>query len=547
MTGDTRAMTHAPRHRGRRRWDEGAGREAAERLARGGALAEVLDTGDPAAWIALDQAVRGLPHPDGALPALLRARPETALCHAEGRIREEALPAHGQDGSLLPLVVIRCADWIQPVRTRARALLERALAEHPGRTLGALTPLVLRLGARERGAWARELFEAALREAPAGVLEELLRGGDPAARRFAGGLLLESARPGAVELARRAAREGDAVLRRLWTDAALAALAAEVERAPYAGTDARASTGRAEDGAGAGPDAVVDLLLGARSGQVRAAGAPCAGDAVTGRDGAGGSAEAGAGADLVVDLLLGARSGQVRAAGVTALRRLGRAAEAGDHLADRVAVVRACARWLVGQDGGDPHARYRELCAAPATLTGGAVLGLAECGRRTDAPVLRALLSHPRPGVRAGAVAGLRLLDAADADAAWPLLADPSGAVVREAALALRPSADRLPEARLTGLLGPGAPLAQRRAAHRLLHARGGVAALRASVALLEDPDPGLRGRAEQCLQALWSPYAPPPLPARDPEVDALLARCTGVFSDHVLRRMRARLGFATP
>ncbi|MET3986241.1 hypothetical protein [Streptomyces sp. PvR034] len=466
----------------RRRWTYRAGCEAAEHLARGAVLTQVLDPADPAAWIALDEGVRGLPCWDGALPALLRSRPHTALCHPEGRVREEAVRqlARGArpNPSLLPLVVIRCADWAGPVRTRARALLARVLADSPAETLVALTPLVLRLGARGRGEWARQLFEAALGDAPAAVLEALLGDRDPAARRFAGRLLLDSGRPGARELARAAAREGDPVLRRLWTDGALAALAA---------------------------------------------GAPDA--------------------DAVVDLLLGSRSGQVRAAGVTALRRTGRASEAASHLADRTGVVRACARWLVGQDGGDPRARYLELCAEPAAVSGGAALGLAECGRRADAPLLRGLLTHQRPGVRAGAVAGLRLLDAADTATLFPLLTDPAGAVVREVALALLPSADRLPEAPLVALLAAGRPPSQRRAAHRLLHARGGVAGLRAAVILLDDPDPSLRRRAEQHVRAMWSPYAPPALPAGDPEVGALLERCSGLFSDHVMRLMRSRLG----
>ncbi|MFD7032810.1 HEAT repeat domain-containing protein [Streptomyces sp. NPDC059917] len=468
----------------RRRWTHRAGCEAAERLARGAALTEVLDPADPAAWIALDEGVRGLPCWDGVLPALLRSRPHTALCHPAGRVREEAvrqLARRDWSGPpLLPLVVIRCADWVGPVRTRARALLARVLADSPAPTLVALTPLVLRLGARGRGAWARDLFEAALREAPAPVLEALLDDRDPAARRLAGRLLLDSAHPGARELARAAAREADPVLRRLWTDGALAVLAA--------GTP--------------GPDA-----------------------------------------DAVVDLLLGSRSGQVRAAGVTALRRAGRASEAAAHLADRTGVVRACARWLVGQDGGDPRDHYLELCAEPAAVSGGAVLGLAECGRRADAPLLRGLLTHHRPAVRAGAVAGLRLLDAAAAADLFPLLTDPAGAVVREAALALLPGADRLPEARLVELLAAGRPPSQRRAAHRLLRARGGVAGLRADVLLLDDPDPGLRRRAEQHVRAMWSPYAPPALPAGDPEVGALLERCSGLFGDHVMYLMRSRLG----
>ncbi|MER5732522.1 hypothetical protein ABT084_30005, partial [Streptomyces sp. NPDC002138] len=324
-----------------RRWNGRAGREVAERLARGAALTEVLDPADPAAWIALDLGVREVPLWDEVLAGLLRAQPETALCHPAGRIREDALRGAGRSRALLPLVAIRCADWIEPVRTRARVILAGALAEDPAGTLRALTPLVLRLGARGRGAWARELFEAALRGAGGALLEELAADSDPGTRRYAGRLLLETTRPGAVALARRAAAEADPVLRRLWTDAALAALAAS---AP-------------------GPVA--------RDGPVDGDG-PAAGDGAAARDDA----------RTVVDLLLGARSGQVRAAGVTALRRTGRAAGAVEHLADRVGVVRACARWLVGQDGGAAPApsHHRPRARAEASAVAGKVHRVAASG-----------------------------------------------------------------------------------------------------------------------------------------------------------------------
>lgn len=111
-------------------------------------------------------------------------------------------------------------------------------------------------------------------------------------------------------------------------------------------------------------------------------------------------------------------------------------------LADRSAMVRACARYVVRQAGGDPVAWYRERCARAGDplLPPGAVIGLAECGERADADTLWALLAHPSAAVRARAVAGLRVLDTADVRRLHPLLDDPAPGVVRETVLAVEPS-----------------------------------------------------------------------------------------------------------
>ncbi|MFG2995698.1 hypothetical protein [Streptomyces sp. NPDC048340] len=241
--------------------------------------------------------------------------------------------------------------------------------------------------------------------------------------------------------------------------------------------------------------------------------------------------------------LLGSHSPAVRAAGVTALRRAGWAARAAEHLTDRSGLVRACARWAVRQDGGDPYGRYRELVEDPGRITPYAVTGFAECAGRGDAPLLRGLLAHPDNAVRAAAVGGLRLLDTTDIALLRPLLDDPSAAVAREASLSLRASAGQLPADWLRARMEPGRPVHTRRAAYRLLHEQGGVAGLRAAVELLADDDPTLRRTAAQHVQSLWSPYRPLALPLRDPEVGALLDRCTGLFSDWVIRQMRSRLG----
>ncbi|MET9126494.1 hypothetical protein [Streptomyces sp. NPDC004528] len=176
--------------------------------------------------------------------------------------------------------------------------------------------------------------------------------------------------------------------------------------------------------------------------------------------------------NTVVTPLLKSRQPRVRSAGVTALRRAGRHADAEPYLTDRSAVVRACARWVLRQGDIEPAPMYRALCADP-TARPAAAVGLGECNVPEDATLIRALLAHPAPGVRAYALAGLRALDAVRVEDVRPLLDDPSAAVVRQATAALLPQADHLPQELLRGLLTADRPRHQRIAAVRLLRAVG--------------------------------------------------------------------------
>ncbi|WP_051832336.1 hypothetical protein [Streptomyces katrae] len=454
----------------------------------------------PESWIAFDEEVRRLA--SRSYEPLHSDRLEARLCHPDGRVRAATLAAWRNPPLLL--VLIRCADWVPAVRERARRVLGRIVARNPEPMLTALIPLALRLGRRENGAWAVEQLEAALSgrysllaawwrpgrpsttwswssltaEQRARILDHLGRTADLPTRRFAARLTLAAGRLGVRELARRAATEHDPATGRLWTDAALAAMAAD------------------------GPD------------------------------------------DEAVDTLLGSRVPMVRAAGVTALRRAGRAAEASRHLADRSALVRACARWLLRQDGGDPYAHHRGLLADPERVSRYAVTGFCEFAPRADAPLLSALLDHPVGPVRAAALAGLRRMDATPDDAVLlPLLDDGSASVAREAALCLRPVAGRLDTGGLAARAAPDRRLHNRRAAFRLLHAQGGIAALRAAVALSADPDPGLRRLAADTVEGWNWLQALQEGQAERAELGALLAASAHVLPAHRLRWWRTRLG----
>ncbi|MEU9202732.1 hypothetical protein [Streptomyces sp. NPDC048332] len=176
--------------------------------------------------------------------------------------------------------------------------------------------------------------------------------------------------------------------------------------------------------------------------------------------------------DDVLGVLLKARNGRVRAAGVTALRRTGRHDEARARLTDRSGVVRACARYVLRQGGTDPLPLYRAMCAGEVTEPGAAA-GLGECGDRTDAETLWALVQHPEAAVRVHAVTGLRALDAVTRTGLAPLIEDPSSAVVRAATRALLPHAAGFSREWLSARNAPDRPRAVRVAAQRLLRAAG--------------------------------------------------------------------------
>ncbi len=462
--------------------------QAVVRLVEGAALHDVLDSADPAAWTSLDEAVR-TPYPRlrNALPSLAevegrpvrrplrrpgpaeplgRSRLALALCHPDGRVRAAALEQTTGAAALLPLVVVRCADWAEPVRRRARDLLREAIPGLGPSCLAALAPLLARLGRRHRGDAGQSLLREALQLLPKNDMRLLLDAPAHAVRRLAWRSALERGMFSAVELARSATQESDTVVRRLCADAVIGQV-----------------------GPGTGED--------------------------------------------VLGPLLAARSADTRSAGVTALRRAERPERAEPFLADRSATVRACARYVLRQSSIDPLPRYRAWCADPrnAAVPAGAPVGLAECGGREDAGLLWPLLGHPVPGVRAQAVAGLRLLEAVDTERLRPLLVDDAPAVARETARALVPYARRLPADRLTDLLAPGRPLHTRHAAFRLLDARGGIDQLRVAAALLDDPDTRLRFRAEQSVRR-WQR----PVRLTDGEAAALaplLARCAHLRRHH--------------
>ncbi|MGY4976011.1 hypothetical protein ACWCYL_02370 [Streptomyces sp. 900105755] len=368
----------------------GDGTAVAVRLAEGAAPGDVIDGADPAGWLALDAGARSWQLRD-ALPsgaeaggehraALTESRAALALCHRDGRIRQAALETSARFPALLPLVVIRCADWVAPVRERARQLLRATLDADAAVSLA---PLILLVGRRGRGAFGVEVLADVLRGASHEQLGRLCADGDRTVRRFAHRLAVAEGKLSAAELARAAARDPDPAVQTLCAEAAVA-LVPE----------------------GAAADDVLGPLLAARGPRVRSIG-------VTALRRAGRPQRA---ADFLAD-----RSGAVRACARYVLRQYGtdplpwyrRRVAAGDPALPPGA-VRGLAECGERADAGllAPLLAHPSPGVRAAAVAGSRILDV------TDVPRFRDLLDDPAPGVVREATVNL-LPSAGALDAGW--------------------------------------------------------------------------------------------------------------------------------
>ncbi|MFI8518080.1 hypothetical protein ACIGEZ_09715 [Streptomyces sp. NPDC085481] len=445
---------------------------AVRRLGRGLPLYRVLDVTRASAWTDLDEDVRGAMGRGAFTP-----RPDHSWLTADG-LTADGLTAEG-------LTAQRQGGWRALLgkapfgKTPTEAQLARALCAPDGRIReaalahAARQPAVLPLVAIRTTDWA-----GPVREKARAVLAAALPTADPGTLAVTVPVLLRIRD-------RLRAGEGTALLDELLHNTPADTLTALLTARDLA--TRRLAIGIATRRGVLGPDELARIAASDADVAVqdRAATAVVASDP--------------SGQTLAV--LLGAPYGRVRAAGVTALRRAGRAADAEPFLYDRSGLVRACARWVLRQDGTDPLALYRTACADPGAVPCWAPLGLAECGdQRADLPALWALTGHERALVRSSAVAGLRVLEVADFGRLLPLLDDPAPGVVREAARALLPWADRLPEQELLRRTGPDRPAHLRIRAVRLLRANGTPAYDETARRLADDPDPVVRRQVRRAL-----------------------------------------------
>ncbi|WP_407942594.1 HEAT repeat domain-containing protein [Micromonospora globbae] len=109
-----------------------------------------------------------------------------ASMDGDGRLRERAVAAMVARPwpEVMPFLVLRTADWVKPVRDRARAGLALLLADDPGAHLPVVLPMVLRLDARVRGGFAVTQVRAALLSSSPEVWRGLFGSGGCRQRRF---------------------------------------------------------------------------------------------------------------------------------------------------------------------------------------------------------------------------------------------------------------------------------------------------------------------------------------------------------------------------
>ena len=408
------------------------------------------------------------PSPDERAPAGLFL----AAMAGDGRLRDRAVAAIAADPApeLVPVLALRCGDWVGAVRERARAAMVRLLADP--RYLRAVLPTAAYTAGRMRGRWVMDQVRTALAAAFDEVGPSLIGSRDAIERRVAYEVGAEQHRWGYDDLLRFALREPDPAIRSRTAEAA----AAEAER-------------RGDVGA-------LRTLAGARFAQVRILG--LVGLARLGRD-----------ADV--------------AAAITDPAPLVRA-----YARSRATDAAARYREMLTSPAGAISPGTTPAGAGPPDTTPlnarptarvAAVAGLGEVGGYADEALLAPLLDDADPRIRAAAVHALAALDCVPVARVVPLLRDPAAGVVREAAEALRPYRRLVPGDLPWELLADPRP-ELRRAGYRLLNGRDRGTRLRAALRLAADADPALarRGLADAyqlTVMTYWhTGPQPEPLPA---------------------------------
>ncbi|MFG2091897.1 HEAT repeat domain-containing protein [Spirillospora sp. NPDC048824] len=184
-------------------------------------VAAMLTVAGAKTWVGLDRALRTPAvvydgRPVGTMnrpPADERLSRLVAACSPDGRRRESAVadPVMCADGLLLPVLVLRTADWVPQVRERARRTLTAALRSASTAALLAAASVAVAIGSWTRGGHALEAVAGALCTAPDEVLASARRHPDIGVRRLAYRSWLSSGRSRHEEVMRAALGEHDGV------------------------------------------------------------------------------------------------------------------------------------------------------------------------------------------------------------------------------------------------------------------------------------------------------------------------------------------------
>ncbi len=193
----------------------------------------VLEQIDAGAWLALDVTARKgwwfAPAWSYALRSRLaecEATPLTlvlASFHPDGHIREAAVARMGElnDAVVASALALRCADWVDQVRARARLVVEQRLADPTGAALVAIGSIGTAMKARRQGTWLAELIQQQLRTGSDAKLATALKAGDWRVRRLAYAAAIERSRIGPPALLDAAMHDSDLPIRTRAAEAAV--------------------------------------------------------------------------------------------------------------------------------------------------------------------------------------------------------------------------------------------------------------------------------------------------------------------------------------
>lgn len=133
-----------------------------------------------------------------------------AACHGNGYLREAAVEklARSRDPEALPLLLVRCVDWVPQVRDAARDAVLSKLDEP---ALGAMLPLIGVLSRRAIDTWMTDLLRRAL--LTDALLEDALALDDRRTRRWIHDEAIRTGRLPLARLTRIALRDNDLVIR----------------------------------------------------------------------------------------------------------------------------------------------------------------------------------------------------------------------------------------------------------------------------------------------------------------------------------------------
>ena len=133
-----------------------------------------------------------------------------AACHGNGYMRELAVEklARSRDPEALPLLLVRCVDWVPQIRDAARAA---ALSKLDEPALRAMLPLIGVLSRRLIDTWMTDLLRRALLTET--LLEDALALDDRQTRRWVHDEAIRAGRLPLAQLTRIALRDNDLVIR----------------------------------------------------------------------------------------------------------------------------------------------------------------------------------------------------------------------------------------------------------------------------------------------------------------------------------------------